>query len=276
MSEPVFVRTAHQYDSYRDFWRLVEISRFPTTTADSFDLLCSGTYIVTPMNGEFKRLDSTARDAKRGRVVWWYLERPDVGENYAKVPFEEGTRRLFDSKPWWVDEVWVSDKGLSDVDGRLRHVVLASDPRLALGPPSPAPIFAVAHMSYVWDRRTPIFAALAKRVRVAPCDWDPRRGEILRSSRSMLQVHQSPAPIGSPLRTALAAAYRLPLLSEAVANPAPLLPGRDILMEGYDGLVDAVAGWLGYDLCQNGEELHNRLCVERTFRSEVEKAAAAG
>lgn len=275
-SDPVFVKTVHHYDSYTDFWKLVELAHFPTCTTESFDLACPATYVFTPMNGEFQKLDGFARDSKRAKVVWWYLERPDVGENYAKVPLHIGVRELFDRKPWWVDEVWVSEKTLSNIDGRLRHVVLASDPRLASGGLPQSPRFDIAHMSYVWGRRVPVMQRLESLVRVAPCDWEPRRGNLLRASRSVLEVHQSEAPIGSPLRTALAAAHSLPLLSEMILDPEPLLLGRDILMAWYGDLAESVARWVRGDISIHGKELHKRLCVERTFRGEVEKAVASG
>src|SRR6266404_2769198 len=80
VQEPIFARTRYQYQSYSDFWRLVELSNFQTCYVDQIDLENDQIYITTPINGEHRphinHRRSILKKAQQARVVTWMLERP--------------------------------------------------------------------------------------------------------------------------------------------------------------------------------------------------------
>ena len=66
MTEIRFVRTRHFYESYQDFFRLVELSDFETIYVDELDISKEGVYIVCPMNGEWRpHIDNQDRKSTR-------------------------------------------------------------------------------------------------------------------------------------------------------------------------------------------------------------------
>lgn len=267
----LFARTRHAYDSYRDFWRLVELSGFETCHVDEIDLAQQALYIVTPVNGEHRPHLASQRDRpRRARVAWWNLERPDAE---GSLPLAE----VLDEARGFADDVWVSDRYYAAMDPRLRHVVLGSDARLAPDP-TPRPVaYDYTHQSYAVGRREAVYGPLrAAGLREGPSGWFEARDAVLRSSRLMLNVHQTPAPLGEPLRFAVAAAYGLPLVSETLADPYPLVRGTDFLEASPGDLVAAVRGALATPgLPRHGAALRARLCDEWTFRRGVEDAARA-
>ena len=81
--------------------------------------------------------------------------------------------------------------------------------------------------------------------------------------------------VKAPQRFALCAAYRLPLLHEAVPDAGPY---RDYaLFAPYERLAATARGYLSgkYDVPTEtypGDRLYNWLCVEHTFRQSVMEA----
>lgn len=269
----VLVRTRWTYDSYQDFWRLAELSGMPVCYIDEIDLRSDTVYVVTPMNGETRPAIDAARsrtpaEERRALLAWWALERPDEpnsGPFSAKV--DEALR--------FFDEVWVSDAHFASLDGRLRHVVLGSHPNLREGQRS-AIRFDFAHMSYVCVRRIPVMAQLQRRFRVAPNGWGAERAAALNASRAMVNVHQTPAPIGEPLRFAVASAFGLPLLTETLADPRPLVSGVHFVECSIAAMAAAARAFLGRpDLPALGASLYEELCVRRPFGRCIEEAVAA-
>jgi hypothetical protein len=58
-----------------------------------------------------------------------------------------------------------------------------------------------------------------------------------------------------------------------MADPYPLLEGRDFMAAPYQDLLDKVDWWLSEGrLAPLGENLHQTLCIERSFRTCVESA----
>jgi hypothetical protein len=88
----------------------------------------------------------------------------------------------------------------------------------------------------------------------------------------MLHVHQHDGiSTIAPQRFALAAAYRIPLISETACEPGPVKDA--VVWANYDALPEVVTERVRYrSLADYGEALYQVLCVERTFKSEVEKA----
>ncbi len=242
---------------------------------DEMDLTADAIYIVTPINGEFRaHIDhrrSILQSPQRAKIVWWNLERPDAD---GSPPIQEIVTDILK----YADAVWVSDKQYQSMDLRMDHVVLGSHVGLRISSdPAPA-AYDYTHQSYAWGRRDAIYIPLRSLgLREGPNGWYEERDKTLRSSRLMLNVHQTPALIGEPIRFALTAAYKMPMISETLADPYPLASGVDYLEAPFDGLVGVVSRFISVihpSTSKLGNNLHQRLCVEWTFRRGVEEGVA--
>lgn len=274
MSEIVFVRTRYEYQSYSDFWRLVELSGFRQIFVDQFDLAEEYIGILPVVNGELRPHITHRRSILKGpqwaKMISWCLERPDSGDYELSKIDPKGaansTNEIFD----YVEHVWVSDRYWASLNPRLIFVPMGSHPDLAGGPPGEK-IYDACALTYNTHRRDRIYGPLGQQLRMAPNSaWGAERDRILRSSRAMVYVHQTPMPIGAPIRMAIAAAYKLPVISEAMGDPTPYEHGRDIVLLTYDDLVPSTISlvrdaWLP----EIGSNLHRELCIERTFRDRV-------
>ena len=264
---PIFALTRHSYDSYTDYRRLVDLSGFETCFVDQMDLQdSSAVYIVSPVNGEFRHhLEAHGKD-RRARLVWWNLERPDP-----PAPSPPLSASLDGLAPL-VDAIWVSDRHYATMDPRLRFVVLGSHP--GLGAPPALPLrYDFTHQSYVWGRRSAPIDAARRRWKEGGNAWGDARDAVLRSTRVLLNIHQTPAPIGEPLRFALAAAYHLPLVTETLADGFPLVAGQHYFAAPLGGVPLLLQHVLLTDeptRAAFGAALYERLCVEHTFRRGVE------
>jgi len=257
----VFARTRHTYDSYTDFWRLVELAGYELVYVDEIDFQRHAAYIFTPWNGEVDPKLKSQGEFRRCTLIWWFLERLD-----GTPMLEDGT---FERARSLVDEVWVSDRWTASRHPAFKYVCIASDPKLGNDPlPS---IYDFTHQSYVWGRREPIINQLIREgLREGPNAWGAERDAVLRQSRVMLNVQQYELPVYAPLRFALAAAYAMPIVSETMQDPYPLVDGLVDIVP-YTGLVETtvrVAATPG----DRGARLFQALCVDRTFRGEIEKA----
>lgn len=285
MTEIIFAKPVHQYDSYTDFWRLVELSGFRTISVSDIDLTRDEVVITAPMNGDFKEhmvgnlkhWQETGKVAggalhrqrvsglpRQAHIVLWNLERPggmsgSVGE-YARESMSWIVNR-------WCDEVWVSDPTLAD-DTMLRYVILGSD--YGLGEPGSNKNYDMVHMSVEIPRRANIY----KRFRgIGPNCWDPQRDQVLKESRFALIVHQDNNPYVEPLRYALYAAYGLPVVTESVTSSYPY--GGDIITADYPDLVNKLKECLEGDYATYqamGQRLRDKLCRDFQFGSVVKQA----
>ncbi len=285
MTNITFVRSTHLYESYRDFWRLVELSGFPTIYENELDITQPGTYIVTPMNGNFiehmtgnvEQWRETGEASggqivvqeqsglrRKAHIILWNLERPGGSGSvwaYGDECFRWMSTRL-------VDEVWVSDPQLAD-ETQTRYVILGSHP--GLGELCDDKIFDFCHMSMVNPRRVHIYKNFRSK-NIGPNSWPPERDEVLKKSRFALNVHQDNYPFCEPLRFALFAAYGLPIVSEALVGNQPY---AGITTENYHTLADALKIALNDDYEQwkkRGMALHQRLCHELPFGPLVVQA----
>lgn len=254
MPEPIFVRTRHEYDSYRDLWRLVDVSGYDTCYVDEMDIQDrEQCYIVPLLNGEW------THEHTRARIIHWNMEwmRPNL-----TYPTHPGIR-----------EVWTADKAHSQRT-HLRYVPVGSDVKLRDkgGRVNKSPEYDVAMLSYLSGRRSAIAYALEDAgYRLAP-NVGPAQGrhDVLLNTRVVLHVHQEETRAISPLRLAVAAAYKLPALSEMCENPGihDCVPFGD-----YEHLVAHVESWLEWgDLDGRAEALHERLCKDYTFKKCVDAA----
>lgn len=258
----MFARTRHQYDSYTDFWTLVELAGFEVCHIDEIDVSQPKFFVLTPWNGEVDpHLANEQKKQRVGRVAWWCLERFDA----MHVPFTQP----IDQASALADECWVSDRWTSTRDPRLKYVRLGSDPRL--GAPPLEPRYDFTHQSYAWGRRESMYNRLkAMGLSEGRSCWGSDRHDVLRQSRLMLNLQQYPDPVTAPLRFAIAAAYHMPVVSESIQDADPV--GAAIRTAPYDGIPDAVRVALADGMRQQAEELHEKLCVEFSFRKCVEAA----
>ena len=228
MTEIRFVRTRHFYESYQDFFRLVELSGFETIFVDELDISKEGVYIVCPMNGEWRtHIDNQYGKIINAHLILWNLERPaSAGGTIGAVPlygiqnrellygrWEDGRRARMN----FVNEVWVSDRHLAD-NTQLRFVILGSDE--GLGEPGEEKHFDFCHMSNEIPRRTGVYSKF-KLSSIGPNSWGQERNDVLRASRFGLNIHQDTYNFQEPLRFALFAAYGLPIISEDLFDMYP-------------------------------------------------------
>lgn len=277
MTEIIFAKTEYLYQSYVDFWKLVELSGFETCFVKDIDLERDATYITTPINGEIrphvKHRRSILKSAQQAKIIWWTLERPDSGDyEFDKIKGNECVTRATNEILEYVDHIWVSDRWFASLDPRMTYVPLGSDSALSAGPPNPDKIYDVCALSYNNYRRDQVYGPMRQQLRMAPSSaWGGDRDRILRSSRCMVYVHQTPMPIGAPLRMALAAAYHLPVVSERLGDPYPHRDGYDVLMADHGELLQTTMTALKSTegLRGIGENLHRKLCIEHPFKQCV-------
>lgn len=277
MRRIVFATPSHDYGSYVDYRRLVDLSGFERCRFPSMDFGSDCVYIVSPVNREFWDTARARPGARRCGIVWWNLERPDPPEiDPIQDLVTTEVHASVESVLPLVDAVWVSDRSYASARPEFKHVVMGSHPGLAEGPPLTT-IYDFCHMSYVHGRRR-VIDGLAREFRVGPAGFGPERERTLRSSRAMLNIHQTEAPTGEPLRFALAAAHGLPLLSERMGDPWPLQEGEHLLSFPYDRAAESLRVWLRdwavARLAEIGSNLRTALTRDRTFRGCVEEAVA--
>lgn len=232
----IFCRPGHKYESYTDFWRLVELSGFPIISVSELDISKPGIYITAPMNRDWRNHINNEHKKKKvvnAHLILWNIERPDGSAN--SVPeygrqnhylqyglWENGEKVNEDgdeSHGRFIDEVWVSDRRLAD-ETNLRFVVLGSDE--GLGSPGADKRYGFTHMSYLIPRRESVYNQFKNgNISIGPNAWPPERDAILKESKFAVNVHQDNHPFQEPLRFALFAAYGLPIISETIADSHP-------------------------------------------------------
>lgn len=235
-----FVRTRHKYDSYTDFFRLVELAEFPTIYVDEVDVSQHGVFIVAPMNGEWRpHIDNQEGRIRNAHLVLWNLERPS-GSSGSIGYYGEANRDLIYNRH--VDEVWVSDRRLAD-ETTLRYVTLGSHKDLGAVGSIEEKHYSLVHMSYVVPRRETILKEFVDK-RMAPNAWPPQRHNILKKSKFAVNIHQDQHPFQEPLRFALFAAYGLPIISETILDSFPYSE-ETMVFSIYDHMVTNIKNILG-------------------------------
>jgi hypothetical protein len=261
----LFARTRHHYDSYRDFFRLVEAAQFATCFVDEIRLDEPHIYIFTPMNGEvLPHLRSEHQRISRSpaaRVIWWNLERPE----------DETLSASLDKLQGFIDDIWVSDRFYAKLDRRFTYVPVAG--HKDFGTRSDQRDWDVCTLAYLWGRRRELTAQLEQvRYKITPEAWGRSdQDKFVAKSHLMLNMHQYDGmQTIAPIRFAVAASYAIPIVSEPFAD----ICAQDVVhrMRRYDQLVQTIDGLfaLGADrLAEAGRKLHQMLCVETDFSSEV-------
>jgi len=255
-----FVRPEEDYPSYSDFWRLVEMARFQIcseTFAQKNLSSPSSTFIfVTPVG-----VPNCSK--AKARTIFWQFE-------YAGEYADQKNRKT-------CSEQWSSDPWHAEQTG-AQYVLLGSDPRL-YDQQSMQHVkkWDIVTLSYLTDRRRAIYDQIQHSF--AP-DYPGHSGKLrheqLCLSGIMLHVHQHDTPAIAPIKMALAAAYHLPVICEAVNDPG--LYQDCVYFASYDNLPRAVAAFLEgqTDLEYIGEWLHELLCNEHSFEQCVMDALEGG
>lgn len=275
----IFAHPGHQYGSYRYFRKLVDLSGFESCGVEEMDLKRDDVvYITSPANralSDFLKFHD--RQDVRAKVIYWNLERPDVPtEPVWSLPTTavhadtQSVRHL----PGVVAS-WVSDRYQSKLDNHHQFVVLGGHPGVRTVDATLPKAWDLCHFSYIWGRRE-IIRSL-KGFGVAPENLDGvERETVLCSSRAILSVHQTPAPVLEVLRSAWSAAYKLPLICENVEDPWPLKEGESIATFGYETIQRDLEAIFelerseGY-LTRIGQKRYDLLCGTYNFRDCVEE-----
>lgn len=256
MGDVIFARPRWEYGSYTDLYALIKLSGYPLIYCDELDPTSDHTYILTVRNGENEH--GWSGDVL-SRIILWDLEWRLEGDP-PPIP--------------GVAETWASDKWYAEQIG-ARYVPLGSHPGLNLAPDDETDaLFDAILLSYMTNRRLQMAVWLRERgLRLAPNGWSLERHQNLLASASMLHVHQHDhVPTVAPLRFALAAAYHLPLISEAVRDPG-LFGTQTVLWSEYAALPDTVARRVQDNgLAAFGEALYQLLCCDYPFKKCVEEA----
>lgn len=261
MGDVIFCATDYYlnggYRSYTDFFKLADLAGYPIIPLADIDPQSDNTYIFTPSNGETVMgwPDATAQ------IILWQLEWMLTSEH---------------NTPPGVRRVWASDASFAREQG-FEYVPMGSDDRLnQVGSEYPADkLFDVAMISYQTHRRQVITSQLVNQgLTLAPVDnlWGRQRSVALLQSKAMVHVHQHDSvQTVAPLRWSIAAAHRLPVISETV---------RDRGVFGYSAMVQADYHFLAAFtktmvddarlLADYASALHGLLCEEYTFRKVVE------
>lgn len=252
---PIFVRPRQDYPSYSDFWRLVELSGYRACDQNEVQLADSSKiYIFTGPEG----IPDCSH--ARARTIFWQFE---YAGKYVNQPNHQTCA-----------EQWSSDPAHAARAG-AQYVLCGSHPDL-----NPAPgavgdkVYDILMLAYLVDRRRAIQNALSRYrwPKDYPGHDTKARHEQLLQSRLMLVVHQHDQPALAPLRLALAAAYRLPVIAEAVPDAGPY---RDaVLWAHYDMLPSmtemVLDGRLEAEYLY--DSLYTLLCVQNPFGWCVERA----
>lgn len=253
----IFVQTRHYYGSMVDYFRLVELAGYPVVYDDEMQLdNPEHCYILTWFSAQSPFPPDT-----KARLICWNLE-------WGDVPILPGVE-------YWSPDKWYAEQH------DWKYVPVGSDVRLKDGfyPPvnDDAKLYDITLMMYRDVLRR---ASLIKRIRdrsvtIAPDGWGEMRHANLMHSRIQVHIHQhETANVVSPLRFAVAAAYRLPIITERL-NDAGIF-NRLLIQSTYDGLPDCITEYLTpvrrAALHEFGCALHERLCIDMPFKKVVESS----
>lgn len=259
MPDVIFARPRWDYASYADFYRLIELSNYPLIYFDEIDPSSDNLYIMTILNGE----NMGGWQNVRAHIVLWDIEwRLD---DPAKIP---GVRRVWASDRWYAKKIGA------------QYVPFGSHPDLAPPPARNGKYdYDVATLAYTGPvRRATGFNCLVEHgLSISGNGWGEQREAILRHSKAMVHIHQiEGVNTVAPQRFALAAAWKLPVITETLYDSG-IFRYNHLIMSDYANLPDVAALWLhrndAHILQQFGENLWHLLCVEHTFRQYVEEAA---
>ena len=279
MGQIIFSRTRHVYDSYVDFWRLVELSGFHWVYYDQIDFQSDNLYIHSPMNGNYREfLSSHARD-RRCTLAHWLLERPTPEGKETPV---EALRRYRDANREleamrYVDVTVVSDPLLSERTG-FKYIPMGS--HRDLGEWSPDKAYDFVGLMAPYPRRMFLFNGDKVKSEWEGMTFAPNANGIheadlrdlcLRASRFGLNIHNDVHPYCEPLRFAVFAAYALPIVTETLSFGT--IYHMSVCQSDYPNLRNAMKAALDrYDVwVEWGKYLHAEMTSTGSFRRRLEE-----
>ena len=279
MEDLIFVKTAHIYDSYSDFWQLVQLSGYEAVNSVDVDLRSSKTYVTAPYNGDWKELvDSVPKAERKAELIHWNIERP-CGSSLGE--FADDNAALIDAG--YFDATWVSDRYLAELS-KFHYVPLGSHHGLAnidVDVDYSAP-YAFSHLMCYAPRRGSLFNKPAEPklswmgYDVAPNGWGDKRHQALLASWYMLSVHQDEHKIIEPLRFAIAASYGLPIIAEWSYDIYPYTTNVDVYMyinlEEVPGILDKLFEFEQYYI-NDSTHIRELMCDNFNFRNCIERFA---
>jgi len=260
MSQVIFCKTRYQdhgYQSYNDFFKLVELSGYPLIYVDQIDINTDNTYIYTPSNGEMVN----GWPIGKAQIILWQMEWQLTDEH---------------NTPPGVSRVWCPDAWFAEKQG-YEYVPIGSHYDLNECQEHPRFYYDVSFLSYQTGRRQTITRQVQQQgLIVAPNSGlhGYARSSVLTESRLMMHVHQHDGIPGiAALRWALAAAHRMPLMTEQVANYG-IFNYKYMMQARYGTLAEFAKQVLQPEnrnmLEDYSASLHRLLCVENTFRKVVD------
>jgi hypothetical protein len=264
MSDVYFVQTHYVYDSYKDFFRLAELSGYPVISLDAIDIESDNTYIVTPLSGEWERRWDAP--VKANVILWdmeWRLKESDYEWPESALVVPPFVKRVWASDKWYAERI------------NAEYVPLGSHAGLAGDAPADGQGWDIAALSYRTGRRNHAFGMMERNgLTIAPNAWGDERDSLLKEAKTVVHVHQHErVPTVAPLRFAIAAAWHKALISEQVHDRG--LFDTCVLYAEYGDLADYTALMVrryASLLKAKADEVHDTLCVSNSFRSFVEAA----
>lgn len=258
MKDIIFLKAKH-YQSYTDYWKLIELSGFKVIPIECVDWKKKATYILSPVNGECANFEVPKK--RKASIILWDLERPagrgGLGStlNYLNL--------------FGVDEIWHSNKYLS-VQLNTKYVRFGSDTKLVKN----AKVinkkkYDFVHVSHINKRRQIILSQL-DHLKIASNGWGKKRHKKLLQSLFGLNLHQDEDDYGEPLRLALFAAYKLPVISEIVYDDY-ISNKEGLLYLEFDNFASGVNHCIAnYDRYKHlGNDLYQVLCKDYQFGKVV-------
>jgi len=261
MGEVIFCKTRHQdigYQSYSDFWAMVQWAGYPIIYVDQLDPQSDNTYIITPLNGEW--IDGWK--SPKAKIIHWEFEwRTDWR---AKVDEPEG-----------VAEVWAMDRWYAAQIG-ARYVPVGGDDRLNQSPVYVSrPQNSIALLNYQTPRRqiiTSQLQSLGINITAVSGHWGVDRSIRLSNASAMVHVHQlDNMNTVAGLRWCIAAAHGLAMITETVHDRG-IFDYSYMMQSDYVYLASFTKHCLADPrmLADYGRALHQLLCVDYTFRRSVD------
>lgn len=256
----------HNYASYHDYFALAKLSGFRIIYERQMDVMNPDhCYIITWFSVQHAGWQNA-----RARIILWNLEWASQLASLDGVVWRERDKPI----PG-VATTWSPDAGFAAKHG-WQYVPVASHPDVVFRHDRVPDIFewdVTLQMYRDVPRRVQAIHALRERhIRIAPDGWQEVRHRSYVHSKAQLHIHQHDGMnVVSPLRFAVAAAYRKPILTEFIECPG-IFAGR-LIQSTYAELADTAQRWLqpqhARELRDAGESLYQRLCTDTTFERIV-------
>jgi hypothetical protein len=275
MGEIIFVSVRNDagriYDSYSDYWTLVNLSGYKTCELSEIDWRSDNVYLFSPDNGNTKAaFQSPQAQARRCKLILLQLEWPR---------WKDGVLTGHE-KPEYVDEMWVHDRHFFDLTQRfststdalkVRYMFLGGHPQFGNPDYASRSIrWDFVHLLYVYGVREHKMNILHDRgFTFAPNGWGQEREYALRNSRWGLHLQQFPAPFIAPQRFTLFASYGLPIISDYCADPGPFYVFQDALIHWDPRETSVMHDGLRKEAVEHN---FNLVREKMTFRSQVDLA----